>query len=117
MTSHTLYIGSASEVAFKKDENTDNVNYKPISIFPNTVKVNSSYSSFDKILNGFPFLFNLYICGLFYVADLDLASHNNDNTSSMLSPELDAVMRRLKNATFKTFEWCHINCLNANIVK
>lgn len=106
-----------SKVSNKSSLNLDKVNYKPISIFPNIAKVNSSYSNFDKILNGVPFLFNIFNCGLSYVADLDLASYNNDNTSSILSPELAAVIRRHKNATFKTSECFHINCLNANIDK
>ena len=53
-----------------------------------------------------PLLFNTYICDMFYdINDCDIASYADDNTPSVSSNNLDALINKLEESTNNLFQW------------
>ena len=78
-------------------------------------KVNSSYSSWEEILFGFPqgsilglSLFNIFL------RDIDFASYTEDNTPCVSSDSIEDVIRILENDSIKLFKWFTDNMMKAN---
>ena len=88
-------------------------------------KVNNTYSTYSDIIFGVPqvsilcpFLFNLYICDMFYdISDRDIASYADDNTPYCSSFSLDKVSNKLEPCTNNLFMWFHENHMKASADK
>ena len=88
-------------------------------------KVNNTYSTYSDIIFGVPqvsilcpFLFNLYICDMFYdISDRDIASYADDNTPYCSSFSLEKVIKKLEACTNNLFKWFHENHMKANADK
>ena len=76
-------------------------------------KINSAYSSWEKILFGVPqgsilgpLLFNIFLCDLFYMmCDTDFASYANDTTPYVSADTIDEVTKRLQTDPVKVSKW------------
>ena len=76
-------------------------------------KMNSMYRSWEEILFGVPqgsilgpFLFNIFLCDLFYmISDTDFASYTDDNTPYISADTMDKVIKRLETASVNLSKW------------
>ena len=80
--------------------------------------INESYSSWEETLFGVPQgspLFNIFMCGLFFVVnEIDFASYADDNTPFVSGDRLDDVLVSLENASLKLFDWFSNNQMKTN---
>ena len=76
-------------------------------------KINSEYSSWEKIMFGVPqgsvlgtLLFNVFLCDLFLIMkNIDIASYADDNTPYTTGNSIEEVIQKLENATKTLFQW------------
>ena len=86
------------------------------------IKINSAYSSWEKILFGVrqgtilgPLLFNIFLCDLFYImSDTELSSYAANNTPYVSADTINEVIKRLETASVKLFKWFANNQMEAN---
>ena len=65
-----------------------------------------------------PFLFNIYLCDLFYLVDnIDIASYADDTTPYCCTNNQQSTIASLEIATNKLFEWFSYNSMKANAEK
>ena len=88
------------------------------------VKINTSYSSWSKLLAGVPqgsvlgpLLFNLYINDLFYVIKADVCNYADDTTPYAVDMTLDCLMAKLECTSSTAMKWFHYNGMKLNSSK
>ena len=85
-------------------------------------KINSEYSSREKIMFGAPqgfilapLLFNIFLCDLFLIVEnTDIVSFADDNTPYTKRNSIEEVIQKLKNAAKTLFQWFSDNQIKAN---
>ena len=89
------------------------------------VKVNESYSSWDKILFGVPqgsilgpLLFNIFICDMFYfLDDYNVANYADDSTPFSARENNELVIKDLEESSAILFQWLKDNSMKINTSK
>ena len=84
-------------------------------------KINTKYSSCEKILFGVPqgsilgALFNIFLCYLFFITnETEFASYTNNNTPYTSGQNIDDVIRTLENDSTRLFKWFTNSQMKAN---
>lgn len=84
-------------------------------------KINHTFSSWIDLILGVPqgsilgpLLFNIFLCGLFFVRDIKIASYADDNTPYVCRDNIASVINELEHASIKLFDWFSQNCMKAN---
>ena len=88
-------------------------------------KISDTYSSWQEILSGVPqgsilgpLLFNIDICGLFFIIkDCDIANYADDNTPYLSRKNVEEVLNGLENVSSNLFQWFAENKLKGNATK
>ena len=117
---HDLLIAKLS--AYGLDNNAVSYFYSYLHNRQQRTKISSQYSEYENVLTGVPqgsilgpFLFNVYICDLFFEIDyIDFTGYADDNTPYTSSSNLDDVISSLKIAVDNMFLWFKLNYLKAN---
>ena len=89
------------------------------------VKIMNKFSSWENIAFGVPqgsilgpFLFNVYMCDMFYKMDkFDIASYADDTTPYVSGCNVNTVITSLENASSNLFEWFKDNQMQGNANK
>ena len=76
-------------------------------------KINSDFSSWEKILFGVPqgcilgpLLFKIFLCDLVSIMnETDFASYTDDNTPYVVGHSIEDVIMKLQNASLTHFQW------------
>ena len=84
-------------------------------------KINKSYSYWEEIsfevprgsILG-PLLFNIFMCDLFILEEIDFASYADDNTPSASEATPENVLSSLESCSASLFEWFSNNQMKAN---
>ena len=82
------------------------------------VKINFTFSSYEDLFQGTPhrsilerILFNLFLCDLYlFVDQLILRSYAVDNTPSVCSENVSAILEKLGDVRNLFFEWFSSTC-------
>ena len=82
------------------------------------VKINFTFSSYEDLFQGTPhrsilerILFNLFLCDLYlFVDELILRSYAVDNTPSVCSENVSAILEKLGDVRNLFFEWFSSTC-------
>ena len=85
-------------------------------------KINTTYSSCEEILYGFPqgsilgpLLFNILICDLFLIMNkVDFASYADDNTPYLIGNGAKEAINSLKETSDELFYWFANNQMKVN---
>ena len=84
-------------------------------------KILNGFSSWDKISYGVPqgsilgpFLFNIFICDMFFSIDFEVASYADDTTPYVSGKNINNVIGSLENASSVLFKWFKNNQMKAN---
>ena len=85
-------------------------------------KINSSYSSWPKVIFGVPqglilspLLFNIFLIDLFFIVEnIDIASYADDNAPYISANNINEVILSLEKATDTLFKWFSDNVMKSN---
>ena len=62
-----------------------------------------------------PFLFNIFLCDLFFIVnETEFASYTDDNTPFISDKNIDDVIRTLENKSMRLFKWFSNNQIKTN---
>ena len=91
------------------------------------VKVNDKHSPWSEILSGFPqgsilildpFLFNVFICDMFYfLKDFEIATATDDSTPYTVDKNIEFVVNNLEQLSSILFEWLTDNYIKVKTGK
>ena len=89
------------------------------------MKINSSYTSWHKIIFGVPqgstlgpLLFNIFLIDLFLIIKgFNIASYADGNTPYVSTNNIDGVAKSLEKASTKLLKWFSDNLLKSNVDK
>ena len=117
---HDLFIAKLNAYGF--DYNSIKQLYNDLTGRFQRVRVNSSYSSWSKILFGVPqcstlgpFLFNIYLSDLFmFCENSNIVNYADDNSPFSCNADIESVLSKLTNDSKTLLEWFYNNSLKAN---
>ena len=120
---HGLLIAKLHAYGF--DNSSLNFIYNYLTNRKQRVKINLSFSAFNKIKFGVPqgsilgpLLFNIYICDMFlYVDDVEIAGYADDNTPYTQGLDSESVISSLQLSTSKLMHWFKANYMKLNADK
>lgn len=120
---HDLLIAKLHAYGF--DNSSLNFIHNYLTNRKQRVKINLSFSAFNKIKFGVPqgsilgpLLFNIYICDMFlYVDDIEIAGYADDNTPYTQGLNSESVISSLQLSTSKLMHWFKANYMKLNADK
>ena len=118
--SHDLLIAKLNAYGFRMAALRLIQNY--LSNRKQTTKINTEYSSWEKILFGVPqgsilvsLLFNIFLCDPFLIMNnFDIASYADDNTPYAVGNNIQELIVKLQNASKTLFQWFSDDQMKSN---